>query len=147
MKKGKLRYKRGITLIELIIVMAILGTLMTILFVSLRDPTRDEMTRKLQMMTARTQIDAALFQFKERFGRYPTDDEGIDALVEAPPGINSEDFPSGGFLMNKRMLKDPWKKTYKYESSESGYKIFTYGADGVPGGEGENRDIDLTSLE
>ncbi len=146
MKTKNLKRRRGITLIELMVVLVILGTLMTLLFVSIRDPGRDAMQQRLQMIAARAQLDAGLFQFRERYGRFPSTDEGLDALIEAPAGMDG--YPPGGFLANKSMLKDPWKNRYIYElESGSNYRIITLGADGEPGGEGENADINIHEVE
>lgn len=147
MKIRALKKRRGITLIELMVVLVIVGTLMSILFVTIRDPQRDAMTQRMQYIAARGQLDSAIFLFRDRFGRIPTTDEGLEALVEAPPGIDKP-YPSGGFLTNKSILLDPWKKPYQYEAeSASNYRIYTYGADGEPGGEGENADVNLHEVE
>lgn len=144
-KKINFSKKRGFTLIEILIVIAVIGTLMTLLFVSLTDSGIDEKTARLHLLASKSKIEFALFEFKNRFGRFPTSDEGLQALVNAPPGIDPNQYPSRGFIEEKYIL-DPWKRPYEYRSDGSVYEVLSLGADGQPGGEGVNRDINLKEI-
>ena len=149
MKIKKIKKRKGITLIELMIVLVILGIVMTALMVTFSGGDSPAMSaaREIQLKSAKSQLDMALFRFYTQFGRYPTTDEGLHALVEAPPGID-EGYPSGGFITNPAALVDPWKNPYTYElEGSSQYKIISYGADGNSGGSGEDADIDLSQLK
>ena len=144
-KKRKKRVK-GFTLIELMVVLVILGTLFTILFINLRKAGIDEKTALLKMKAARAQIETALFEFYTRYGRYPTNEEGLRALIEAPPDLQGN-YPPQGFI-DPKFLKDPWGRMYRYRLKEDGsYEIYTLGADGEEGGEGINKDIALSEIE
>lgn len=141
------RRKQGLTLIEMLMVITVLGVLMTVLFVSLRGTNLEGKTDRLQLLSAKAQLEAALFQYRQTFGSYPSTGDGLRALVE-PIGVSSDNYPTGGFLLNKKALLDPWKNPYQYELTSSGvYRIFTLGSDGQIGGEGSAADIDLSELE
>lgn len=141
------RRKQGFTLIEMLMVIAVLGVLMTVLFVSLRGTNLDDRTNQLQLKSAKVQLEAALFQYRQTFGNFPATGDGLRALVE-PIGVSPEKYPSGGFLLNKNALLDPWKHPYQYElTSDGSYRIFSLGSDKQLGGEGSAADIDLSELE
>ena len=147
MNLKKLKRPNGFTLIELMIVLVILGTLMTILFVSLSNSGVDEQKAKVQMKAGRAQLELALFRFKEYYGRLPSNDEGLKVLVEA--SSTTENYPSRPFLPKKDMIIDPFGKEYKYRLSEdgAGFDIISLGTDGQEGGEGPAKDIKLADIK
>ncbi len=129
--------RRGFTLIELLVVMVILGML-----AALVGPKLFPKLGKGKQAAAKTQIaliEEALDQFRLDVGRYPTTSEGLRALIE-DPGIEGWDGP---YLKKKVIPKDPWGREYQYQSpgTHGEYDLFSYGRDGAPGGEGEDRDI------
>ncbi len=129
--------EKGFTLIELLIVIVILGML-----AALVGPRLMGKLGKSKRQIAKMQIEMlgeALDQFKLDVGRYPTTEEGLKALIENP-GVEGWDGP---YLKKKKIPKDPWGRDYIYRCpGEHGeYDLFSYGADGKPGGEGENADI------
>ena len=131
------RNERGFTLIELLVVMVILG-----LLAALVGPKLFPKLGKGKQHAAKAQIELfgeALDQFRLDTGRYPTTSEGLDALIHNP-GIEGWDGP---YLRKNVVPKDPWGRPYQYQSpgSHGDYDLFSYGADGSPGGEGENKDI------
>jgi general secretion pathway protein G len=128
----------GFTLVELLVVLAILG-----LIVALVTPQVLKYLSKARTDTARIEIQTlgnALDLYRLDMHRYPTQQEGIAALVEQPPGTEAWNGP---YLKQKKMPLDPWGRPYIYRSpGEHGdYDLYTLGADGVPGGTGENQDI------
>ncbi|MFQ5647021.1 MAG: type II secretion system major pseudopilin GspG [bacterium] len=97
---------------------------------------------KSKLQTAKTQISMlgqALDTFRLDVGRYPDTSEGLEALREQPAGLDSWEGP----YLNREVPEDPWKNEYVYTSpgSHGEYDLVSYGADGSPGGEGENQDI------
>ena len=125
----------GFTLIELLVVMVILG-----LLVALVAPNMLDRVDKAKPDTARAQIgnlSMALDMFKLDVGRYPTEDEGLEALREGPSGVDRWDGP----YMKKKIPKDPWDQSYVYRRSGREFEVLSYGADGVEGGSGIDADI------
>lgn len=131
-----IKNKKGFTLVELIVVMVILGMLAALVF-----PKFISKVGKGKVSAAKTQIELfgqALDQFRMETGRYPTTQEGLNAL-QVNPGVNGWDGP----YLKKGIPNDPWGRPYHYESpgQHGDYDLYSYGADGNPGGEGENQDI------
>ncbi len=132
----KIRERAGFTLMELLVVMVILG-----LLAALVGPRIWKNVTKSKITTAKTQIELigqALDQFRLDTGRYPTTQEGLEAL-RTSPGVDGYDGP----YLRKPVPMDPWKKPYVYLSpgTQGDYDLSTYGLDGSPGGEGENSDV------
>lgn len=97
---------------------------------------------KAKVKAAQAQIEllgTALDTFRLDVGRYPTTQEGLEALRQRPAGTERWDGP----YLKKEVPLDPWGRPYGYRSpGEHGpYDLWSYGADGAPGGEGDNRDI------
>jgi general secretion pathway protein G len=133
----KLRRSGGFTLIELLVVMVIIG-----LLAALVGPRFIRQEEKAKIKAAKAQIEllsTALDTFRLDVGRYPTTEEGLEALRTKPGGLERWDGP----YLKKELPLDPWGKAYVYKSpGEHGpFDIVSYGADGTSGGEGDNRDI------
>jgi general secretion pathway protein G len=127
----------GFTLIELIVVVAIIG-----LLAGLVVPQFIRQEEKATAKAVKAQIEllgTALDTFRLDVGRYPTSQEGLQALNQKPGGLERWDGP----YLKKEVPADPWGKPYVYKSpGEHGpYDILSYGADGAPGGQDNNRDI------
>ncbi|HET9916623.1 MAG TPA: type II secretion system major pseudopilin GspG [Candidatus Binatia bacterium] len=127
----------GFTLIELIVVVMIIG-----LLAGLVAPQFMKQSERAEAKTAKAQIElfgTALDTFRLDVGRYPTSQEGLAALMQKPGGVDRWDGP----YLRKDLPPDPWGKPYIYKSpgDHGAYDIISYGADGVAGGDGNNRDI------
>ena len=128
----------GFTLLELLVVMVIIGLLAG--FVA---PRYFAQVGKSQVKVARAQIDAldkALDQFRLDTGRYPTTEEGLQALVTQP----STDIQGwAGPYLKKAVPADPWGRPYVYQQpgTHSDFDLLSYGKDGRPGGTGEDADV------
>ena len=132
------RRGRGFTLLELVIVLIILGTIMAFLA-----PKIFGNLEKANQKLAKTQIEQLSGQLeilKLEVGRYPNTQEGLRALLEKP---SSMERWNGPYLKDPSVLKDPWGNDFKYTSPGQSrpFDIVSLGADGREGGEGENRDI------
>src|SRR5882672_10421320 len=129
--------RAGFTLLELLVVMVIIGILAG--FVA---PRYFAQVGKSQVKAARAQIDAldkALDQYRIDMGRYPTTEEGLDGLMQAPPG----ELAWSGPYLKKAVPPDPWGHPFVYTSpgAHAEVDILSYGKDGRAGGTGENADI------
>lgn len=132
----RIKDRRGFTLIELLVVMVILG-----LLAALVGPRMFGHVGAANQKAAKTQIEMlgqALDAFRLDVGRYPTTAEGLNALV-TNPGVEGWNGP----YLKKGLPNDPWKRPYQYESpgQHGDYDLVSNGADGAPGGEGENKDV------
>lgn len=138
-KKEEKRYRinrKGFTLIELLVVMVILAMLAAIV-----GPKLFTKVGKGKQSAAKTQIELlgqALDSYRLDTGHYPTTSEGLNAL-NATTGVQGWDGP----YLKKALPNDPWGKPYQYQfpGTHGDYDLFSYGADGAPGGEGENKDV------
>lgn len=130
--------QQGFTLIELLVVLVILG-----LLASLAGPKVMNYLGGAKSDSAKLQVEefgASLDLFKLETGRYPSSQEGLQALVQAPPGVTGWNGP---YLKKKMLPKDPWGNDYQYASpgQHGVYDLYSLGADNKEGGEGENKDL------
>jgi general secretion pathway protein G len=132
------QHLKGFTLIELLVVLVILG-----LLAGMVGPNVMKYLGSSKVEVAKAQLgdlSAGLDLFKLDVGRYPEDSEGLMVLVEANNDLMGWNGP---YLRKKRVPMDPWNRNYIYQfpGIENEYELFSYGADGQAGGEGENKDI------
>ena len=122
---------------EILVVMVIIG-----LIASLVGPRLFPKLGKGKQSAAKAQIELlgqALDQLRLDIGRYPTTQEGLNALMVNPGGIDQWDGP----YLKKELPKDPWERPYLYQcpGTHGEYDLFSYGRDGALGGEGEDKDV------
>jgi general secretion pathway protein G len=132
-----IKKERGFTLIEILIVMVIIG-----LLAALVGPRMFGKVGKSKQGAAKAQMalfETALDSYRLDVGRYPSTEQGLNALRVRLQGEDKWDGP----YLRREIPADPWGNPYVYRSpGEYGdFDIISYGADGRPGGEGEDQDI------
>jgi len=138
----------GFTLIELMVVIVILGILAGLIVPRIMG--RPDEARLLKAKIQIESIETALKLYKLDNGSYPGTEQGLQALVEQPASGNiPAKWREGGYLEKGKLPKDPWGNDFVYLSPgvHGEYDIVSYGADGVPGGEGKNIDINSWEIE
>ena len=130
--------RKAFSLIELLIVIAILGLLVGIVGPALMKQFSG--AKKKLTCTQMSQISDAIDTFKLDNGVIPTTDEGLKALVTNP---DSSKYPSysGPYFRKGKLPKDAWKRDFQYISSGDTFDIISLGADGKEGGDGDSADI------
>lgn len=131
---------RGFTLIEIMVVVVIMGVLAALVVPRLMGRADD--ARVLAAKQDISTLMQALKLYRLDNQRYPSNEQGLQALVTRPAsGPVPPNWKSGGYL--DRLNKDPWGNVYQYQSpgSRSEVDVFSYGADGKPGGTGNDADI------
>jgi len=140
--------QRGFTLIELMVVIVILGILAGLIIPRIMG--RPEEARRMKARVQIESIETALKLYKLDNGSYPSTEQGLQALVEAPSvGQLPRAWRDGGYLEKGRVPKDPWENEFIYLSpgANSDFDLISYGADGEPGGEDMNEDVNNWELE
>ncbi|MBN1126381.1 MAG: type II secretion system major pseudopilin GspG [Sedimentisphaerales bacterium] len=132
--------RKGFTLIELVIVaviLALLGTLVVPNIVKKFGKAKHNIAKAKMKL-----VEGALIEFQVDCGRFPSDTEGLGALVVMPDDLEGK--WDGPYLKEKQLL-DAWEQPFLYiaegEINPGSFDLISYGADGAEGGEGENADI------
>ena len=131
---------RGFTLIELMVVIVILGLLATVVVINVLPSQDRAMAEKARADVAL--LEQALDSYRLDNLTYPRTEQGLQALQQPPPGLaRPERYRTGGYV--RRLPADPWGNPYQYRmpGQRGAFDVFSFGADGVEGGEGENADI------
>jgi len=138
------RRDQGFTLIEIMAVVLIIGMLSSIVgFAVFRQ------VDKARVVTARAQIDrleSSLELYNMDNGRFPTSEQGLEALINAPSSApEPTNYQPGGYLRSSKLPSDPWGFEFQYESpgthNAGSFDLWSYGKDGVAGGENLDTDI------
>jgi len=134
-----IKKNRAFTLIELMVVILILAILAALVVPNV-------LGRQGQAKIAKAKSDLAVLagaidQFQLDTGRYPTTSEGLSSLREQPNGLSGWRGP----YLKQELVNDPWGNPYQYtvpgQNGRDGYSVESYGADGAPGGDGDNQDL------
>ncbi len=132
-----MKHFRGFTLLELLVVVAIIG-----LLVAYVGPRYVSQIGKSETATAKAQIEAfakALDTYRLDTGHYPSTTQGLAVLRDRPTGEAKWNGP----YLQKDVPLDPWGKAYIYRTpgTKNDFELISYGRDGMPGGSGDNADV------
>ena len=133
-------------MIEIMAVIVIIGILAGIVAVSVVG--KIDKARVISTKASLKMLHSAVIQFKLDTGRYPTEEEGLQALIEQPTDVTG--WNTGGYLETTTLPKDAWGNDFIYQLlPESGkpFVIISYGADAEEGGEGYNADLYSTDAQ
>jgi general secretion pathway protein G len=139
-----IRSNHGFTLIELLVVLIIIGILAG--YVGPKIMGHPEEAKRTMASVQITSLETAIESYKLDNGAYPSTEQGLQALVEAPAtGRLPAKWRTGGYLAKGKVPKDPWGNDYVYlcPGSHSDFDLISYGGDGQAGGEGD--DVDITN--
>jgi len=145
--KKLLRSQAGMTLIEIMVVVTILGIIATIVTVNVLD--RLDQAKVSATTTQIKSLEVALDEFRRDNGYYPSTEQGLKALIEKPSiGRIPRNYPSRGYLKGGKVPRDSFSGDFLYYSPGNHgnrYEIVSLGADGQEGG--EEADADIKSWE
>jgi general secretion pathway protein G len=131
---------RGFTLIEIMVVVIIIGLLAAVIVPEVIHRVDDARVAKAKQDIQA--LETALTMFRLDNSKYPTTEQGLQALVQQPTDPSIRHWRPGGYLQH--VSKDPWGNDYQYTSPgqhNKDYDLYSLGADGQPGGEGNDADI------
>ena len=135
------RLRRAFSLLELLIVIAILGLLAAMVTPALMD--KADKAKRDQVCIQMAEIKKALDFFKIDNGIYPDTEEGLEALMQNP---DEDKYPAYSVkpYLEKRLPKDPWKQSFTYINDGDDIELISYGSDRKEGGEEFAKDIFFT---
>lgn len=138
--------RNGFTLMEMLVVIAliaIVGGFVASNVISKFQKAKVD-AAKIQMR----QIGVILDNYKMDCGMYPTEQQGLEALVSKPTsGKECKKYDPDGYVKDKRVPKDPWSNEFKYLSDGNQYELISLGNDSAEGGEGVKKDISTKDPE
>ena len=135
-----LRNQRGFSLVEIMIVLVIVGTILGMIAKSVFGAKDNANAKQARIMIG--QISQQLELYQQDCQNYPSSDEGLEALVKKPSSCEQW----GPSPYSKDLPRDPWGQPFQYESDGVDFEVISYGKDRRPGGEGVNQDYSSKTL-
>jgi general secretion pathway protein G len=139
-RKVQQRRQRGFTLVEIMVVVVIIGILGALVVPKLLGRTGESRVTAARVDIATLMQALKLYKLDNQ--RYPSTEQGLQALIQKPTsGPAANGWKEGGYL--EKLPKDPWGNPYQYLSPglHGEVDVFSFGADGQPGGAGEDADV------
>ena len=127
---------KGFTLVELLVVLAILGMLAALVGPQVLNQLGGAKSKSAAIQIS--DLEQALELYKLDVGKFPSSEQGLNALVRKPSGATGWNGP---YLKKGELPDDPWGNPYEYSYSGGRLEIISYGADGRRGGSGEDADV------
>jgi general secretion pathway protein G len=146
MQNNQKKMYSGFTILEIMAVVIIIGALAGIVAFNVLGKIEDARIRTTK--ASLKVLDDAVTLFKMDTGRFPTEEEGLNELVERPSDVTT--YAEGGYLKTRQVPKDAWQHEFVYHlNPESGasFEVMSYGADGQEGGEGKDADLRSTDAD
>ena len=137
------KHRKGITLIELVVVIFVIGTILGVIAMNMDIGQIKDSTAKLKLTKDKSNLPSFLEIYNSKYGSYPSEEQGLMALVEKP---EAGDVPENysPVVKGKSTVLDPWNTPYVLKFDENGnYMIITLGSDKKEGGEGKNADFNI----
>ena len=145
--QNKRKTQAGMSLIEIMVVIAIIATVASLVTVNVLDYLDESKVETTKI--AISNVEQALKQYKRKIGNYPSGDQGLNALQQAPSDLKDPGkYPQNGFL--EKLPKDGWGNEFQYFSPGRGgqeYEVLSLGGDSAEGGEGYDTDISSATGE
>jgi len=135
--------RRGFSLMELMIVIVILGLLSALVLPNIMGKAEDAKAKLVCIQMKN--VHEALKSYKFDNGTYPDNEYGLKALIKNPNPEKYKSYPSSGYFEGENIPKDPWGNRYIYINTSGSVELISLGADGLEGGEDQNKDITLSS--
>lgn len=140
--------RSGMTLIEIAVVVMILGAIIAVVAININPGELKDDTAALQLRKDAQELQMHLERYATKYGTYPSEDQGLRALIEKPTSGDNipEDYVP--ILKNKSGVEDPWGTPYVLKFDENGeMTIITLGKDKREGGDGKNADFNILNRE
>ena len=140
-----LKRQSGFSLIEIMVVLLIIGILASMVAPQILGNQEEAQLKKAAVDIQ--QLESALEMYKLHNFRYPTSEQGMEALIQKPTSApEPKNYQVGGYLKGGKLPQDAWGNEFLYFSDKGQYEIISLGSDGAEGGEGDAADISSQEL-
>ncbi|MCG9874237.1 MAG: type II secretion system protein GspG [Leptospiraceae bacterium] len=143
----KRKIRSGMTLIEIAVVVMILGAIIAIVAININPGELKDDTASLQLRKDAQELQMHMERYANKYGTYPSEEQGLKALVEKP--TNGDNIPEDyvAIIKNKKGIEDPWGTPYQLKFDNGEVAIYSLGKDKKEGGDGKNADFNILNDE